>query len=135
MLIPPRIRPLGTFYGFTIWQTWSSPVSVYLNTGNFVVMLRYGQWLFCTPVLLAFVSNMTGQHKSYSQNNINMIIADVMAVTIFVFSCLAVEFWAKIWCYIISVAGFTYLYFLAWRVRTLLLVRSSHHNIPSQNIT
>ena len=40
----------GTFYGFTIWLTWSSPVLVYLNTGNFVVMLRYGQWLFCTPV-------------------------------------------------------------------------------------
>lgn len=45
----------GTFYGFTIFQTWTSPVIIYLNTGNFVVMLRYGQWLFCTPVSSFFI--------------------------------------------------------------------------------
>ena len=75
----------------------------------------------CIQVLLAFVSNMTGKHKSYSQNNVNMIIADVMAITIFVFCVLAVEFWTKLWCYILSVCGFTYLYFLAWRVSELCL--------------
>ena len=40
----------GAYYGFSIWNTWSSPVMLYLDTGDVVFILRYGQWLFCTPV-------------------------------------------------------------------------------------
>ena len=47
-------------------------------------------------VLLAFVSNITGEHTRYSQNNVNMIITDVMAVTVFLFSTLAVN--STCWC-------------------------------------
>ena len=71
-------------------------------------------------MLLAFVSNITGEHTRYSQNNVNMIITDVMAVTIFLFSTLAVNFWAKFFGFVISAAGFIYLYMLAYRVGPLL---------------
>lgn len=38
------------FYGLEFSNQLDSPVMVYLSNGNSLAMLRYGLWLFTTPV-------------------------------------------------------------------------------------
>ena len=67
-------------------------------------------------VLLVLVSNLTGRHADYSPDNIKMILADVCAVTFFLFCILSAQIWVKIVCYILAALGFVYLYYLAYKV-------------------
>lgn len=44
------LPPAALFYVFELPYQLDSPVMLYLSTGNYIVMLRYGQWLLATPV-------------------------------------------------------------------------------------
>ena len=68
-----------------------------------------------TQVLLVLVSNLTGNHTEYTQEHLWMIIADVMAVTFFVFCILTSQIWVKIICYLIAALGFIFLYWIAYK--------------------
>nr|AHH02150.1 protein 70 [synthetic construct] len=109
------------FYGFSIWHQFDSPVIAYFSTGNISVLLRYGQWLFCTPVLLVAVSDMTGRNGSYSREHMLMIMADVFAVTIYVGTAVSPNFWVKFFCTAFSTIAFMYLFFMANRCYKKLL--------------
>ena len=50
-----------------IYQEFSSPASLYLSTGNWVVWLRYAEWLLTCPVILIHLSNITGLKDDYSK--------------------------------------------------------------------
>ena len=68
------------------------------------------------PPTIPIVSNLTGRHADYSPDNIKMILADVCAVTFFLFCILTAQIWVKIICYILAALGFVYLYYLAYKV-------------------
>ena len=50
-----------------IYEEFSSPASLYLSTGNWVIWLRYGEWLLTCPVILIHLSNLTGLKDDYSK--------------------------------------------------------------------
>ena len=53
--------------------------------------------LFTHPqVLLVLVSNLTGRKTEYSHDDVHMVIADVMAVTFFIFTILTPQIWVKV---------------------------------------
>ena len=88
-------------------------------------------------VLLVLVANLTGRHPDYSQHNVNMIIADVMAVTFFLFCILTPQIWAKVVCYIFAALGFAYLYYLAYKVceRSQALLSFTEGEVTGQSST
>ncbi len=43
-----------------IWHEEESPATLYLNTGNQALWLRYAEWLLSCPVILIHLSNLTG---------------------------------------------------------------------------
>lgn len=42
-----------------IYHETDSPASLYLATGNYVLWIRYGEWLLTCPVILIHLSNIT----------------------------------------------------------------------------
>nr|AHH02105.1 protein 121 [synthetic construct] len=54
-----------------------SPATLYLSTGNQVVLLRYSEWLFTCPVILIHLSNITGLKDNYTKRTMALIVSDI----------------------------------------------------------
>lgn len=50
-----------------IFCEYETPASLYLSNGEWVLWIRYGEWLLTCPVILIHLSNLTGLKDDYSK--------------------------------------------------------------------
>jgi len=60
-----------------IFHEFDSPASLYLSTGNWVLWLRYGEWLLTCPVILIHLSNITGLKDDYNKRTMRLLVSDI----------------------------------------------------------
>nr|AHH02125.1 HdChR [synthetic construct] len=58
-----------------------SPATLYLSTGNFIMWIRYGEWLLSCPVILIHLSNITGLQDQYSKRTMQLLVSDLGTIT------------------------------------------------------
>ncbi len=63
-----------------IYHEFDSPASLYLSTGNWVLWLRYAEWLLTCPVILIHLSNLTGLKDDYSKRTMRLLVSDIGCV-------------------------------------------------------
>lgn len=74
-----------------------------------------GNWLWATPVTVLCVANLTGRNETYTKLHAWMIIADVFAVTFFLFNGASFNFWIKLFASIASLGNFCFLFYVAFK--------------------
>eukprot|EP00798_Chlamydomonas_sp_ICE-L_P024783 gene24783-10424_t len=62
---------------FSIWHMTDSPAMLYLSTGDYVLWLRYAEWLLSCPVILIHLSNLTGMANDYNKRTMALLVSDV----------------------------------------------------------
>ncbi|GAX82612.1 hypothetical protein CEUSTIGMA_g10038.t1 [Chlamydomonas eustigma] len=63
-----------------IYLEYESPSALYLSTGNWILWLRYAEWLFTCPVILIHLSNLTGLKDDYSKRTMRLLVSDIGCV-------------------------------------------------------
>nr|AHH02100.1 BsChR2 [synthetic construct] len=65
---------------FEIYHEIHHPCTLYLVTGNFILWLRYGEWLLTCPVILIHLSNITGLKNDYNKRTMQLLVSDIGCV-------------------------------------------------------
>nr|AHH02148.1 protein 125 [synthetic construct] len=99
-----------------IWHEPDHPATLYLSAGNFILWLRYGEWLLTCPVILIHLSNLTGLKDNYSKRTMMLLISDIGCIVWGVTSALTTLTWLKWFFFFIGLCYGLSTFFHAGRV-------------------
>nr|AER58218.2 channelopsin 2 [Chlamydomonas raudensis] len=75
-----------------IFKEFEIPCSLYLPTGNWVLWLRYAEWLLTCPVILIHLSNITGLKDDYNKRTMRLLVSDIGCIVWGVTSAMTVGY-------------------------------------------
>nr|QCB66177.1 putative channel rhodopsin [Haematococcus lacustris] len=75
-----------------IYHEFDHPCTLYLSTGNWILWLRYGEWLLTCPVILIHLSNITGLKNDYNKRTMWLLVSDIGCVVMGVTAALCYDY-------------------------------------------
>lgn len=60
-----------------MYYEYDSPFTLFLSTGNQLLLIRYCEWLLTCPVILIQLANITGLKDSFSKRTMRLLVTDV----------------------------------------------------------
>ncbi|WIA10699.1 hypothetical protein OEZ85_010879 [Tetradesmus obliquus] len=72
-----------------IFLEYCVPVTFYETNGNFIVWVRYAEWLLTCPVILIRLSNLTGLADDYNKRTMSLLVSDIGTIVMGVTAAIA----------------------------------------------
>ncbi|WIA30744.1 hypothetical protein OEZ86_000810 [Tetradesmus obliquus] len=91
-----------------IFLEYCVPVTFYETNGNFIVWVRYAEWLLTCPVILIHLSNLTGLADDYNKRTMSLLVSDIGTIVMGVTAAIA--------------SGYVKVFFTSWLGYPVLFV-------------